>query len=205
MVDIMLRCVHLLRKMTLSMRLAFVAVALLTAPITSRGQECDLPTEEDAESVGGFYLSSDLPGGAEPITMTVHDMSFTCLARVAFDKYSYASVVVNATDSANTPFTTVRQFQLQCTNDGSWDPHGLNEFDSNIPSDPFNIEAELRCSDCLELSSNTANYNNVTNCFGECMYLFIGRRRVRMNFRYLSACSLFCWLWKRILHWCWTK
>ena len=187
MVNAVLRCIHLLRKMTLFTRLVLVAVALLTVPIASHGQECDLPTQEEVESAGGVYLSSDIPEGADLITMTVYNMSFTCLARVAFDKYSYASVIVNATDSADTPFTTVRQFQVQCTNDGSWDPHELSEFDSSVSSDPFNIETELRCSDCVELPPNTANYNNVTNCFCECMCLLIRRRRVSMNFLYLSA------------------
>ena len=46
-VNSVLRCVHLLRKMSFSTRLVFVAVALLTAPIASRGQPCDLPTLED--------------------------------------------------------------------------------------------------------------------------------------------------------------
>ena len=66
-------CIHLLRKMTFSTRLVFVVVALLTAPIASRGQqECDLPTQEDVESVGGDYLSSATGEGAGSINMTVY-------------------------------------------------------------------------------------------------------------------------------------
>ena len=158
--------------MTFSTRLVFVVVALLTAPIASRGQgECDLPTQEDVESVGGAYLSADLPEGADSVTMTVYTMHFTCLATVALDKYSYASVVVNATDSVNTPVTAVRQFQLQCSSSNDWERHGLSEFDLNVPSDPFNIETDLRCFQCWAVAADTANYNATTNCQCECMCL----------------------------------
>ena len=171
--------------MKYSVRAVFIAVALLAAPIASHGQQCDLPTKDDVESAGGAYLESTNTQGSVDITMSVQNMHFTCLARVAFDKYSFASVVVNSTASNNPDVPIVRQFQLQCSFITSvWGVHQGNVFDSNIPSMPFDIEADLQCAVCEEKPPETLNYNTATNCECECVYL--GSRGVSMNL--LSVC-----------------
>lgn len=150
--------------MNFSMRLVFVAVALLTTPIASNGQQCDFPTLQDVEETGGFQLNFDIPEGAPDLSLTVHDLHFTCLARVAFDMYSYASVVVNSTSSQEPDLPIVRQFEMMCGPTNKWISAG-GVFDPNIPSMPFHLNTEFRCGECTQLPPNFPNYNASTNCY----------------------------------------
>ena len=160
------RTIVLLSKMnSYTTRLVFVAVALLTAPIVSKGQQCDFPTLQDVERIGGFHLSFDNAEGGAESSLTVHDLHFTCLARVAFDKYSHASVVVNSTSTEEPDLHIVRQFELACGSLDTWTGATGSVFDRNIPPMPFDLDTEFQCAECTQLPSTVPNYNASTNCY----------------------------------------
>ena len=155
---------RLLRRMKPFMRVIFLAVTLIAAPIASQGQRmCNLPNITEVEDVGSKYIEIQNPE-AGGVRVTVLNMTFTCLSRVAFDKYSSASVVVNSTTSDDPGFVSVRQFQMDCTIQNTWGVRSGNLFDNNVPSMPFDVETDYQCYECVEQADSTANYNPTTNC-----------------------------------------
>ena len=137
----------------------FAAVTLLTPLVAAQelqGLQCDIPTSDDVRSVGQQLLRSLSPEGGS-IFITTIQMHYTCLATVALDKYSWASVVINFTDSNSPGVPQVEQFQMRCVDGNSWQRHPFNGFDSNLPSMPFEIQ-------CLEYAPNTPNYDADSNC-----------------------------------------
>ena len=139
-------------------------VALLTVLIAAQGQQCDLPTEEDVRCIGEEYYDAIPTQKTPDPIITMLRMHFTCLARVALDKYSWATVVVNLTANFLAPGATeVQQFHMRCSSSG-WgrDPRG--NFDGSLPPMPFDIETQYQCADCLLADPNTDNYDAESNC-----------------------------------------
>lgn len=157
--------------MDCSLRVVFVAVALLTAPIASQGQqECDLPTVDDVTSVGEVILVIANPEGTSEPDITTTRIHFTCLATVALDKYAWASVVVNFTTSDDPDVVQVEQFELRCVN-GAWQVTP-DTFDPNLPSMPFDIVPQYQCSGCSQSAPTGSEYDPDSNCIrcaSECL------------------------------------
>ena len=153
--------------MLFSMRVVFVAVTLLTA---TTSQECDIPTSEEVEDVAEAILGSELPEGSLPPSITLMQMHFTCLATVALDKFSWASVVVNFTDTDVPGVAQVRQFQMACTSFNMWE-RDISSFDPSLPAMPFDIETQYQCAQCLLVPPTSPNYDPVSNCLGKCVHI----------------------------------
>ena len=144
--------------------MVLVAVALLTALIVCKGQQCDFPNLQDVENAGEAYLSNQNSEGAVEARLTVQSMTFTCLARVAFDKYSFATVVVNGTVSNSSGVSQLLQYQMMCNNSNSWVRDETNSSDPNISSTVLHIETDFQCYECAETDPSTPNYNATTDC-----------------------------------------
>ena len=155
----------LAKKMEFLLRVLFVAVLPFTTLSSSQGKGlCDLPTSKEVTTVAESLIGSGDPEGAGGQTLNTTQLQFTCLATVALEKYSYASVVINFTTSNASDVFLVRQFQLTCSNSSRWASHPDNEFDRDVSSMPFEIETQFRCAECLETSPGIANYDNVSKC-----------------------------------------
>ena len=148
------------------LRVFFVSVLILTTPIPTQVQgQCALPTSEEVTDSLESLLQSQSSASTSKQSVNIMQIHFTCLATVALEKYSYASVVVNFTvTSSNAPDANlVRQFQLKCGS-SSWARHPSNGFDLNVPSMPFDIETEYQCSECVQRDPSPVNYDSVSNC-----------------------------------------
>ena len=146
------------------MRIFHVTVALLAALSASQGQNCDLPSEADVRKVEMDYIRNNLPEGTTDPNVAIINMTFTCLARVAFDKYSYAGVIVYSTVSNKPTVTQQHRFQMQCSHTNMWIGHPSNAIDYIDPPKTFDIEIEYQCKNCEEKLSSTPNYNSTTRC-----------------------------------------
>ena len=165
--------------MQFSLRVVFVVVALLTLRTEAQGQQCDFPTEKDVRRIAAEYYQAEYDarfGEGTPIhILAILQVHFTCMARVALDKYSWTTVVVKLTTNflnfGIPGIYEVRQFQMKC-NSSQWgrDPRG--NFDYELPPMPFDIETQYQCADCLLADPNTDNYDadsNCLHCVPECL------------------------------------
>ena len=152
------------QKMKSSMLIIFVAVALLGRSNANTGDECDLPTENVVQRILASIVEERFPEGqnTEGLTVTVINMTFTCLARVAFDKYSHVSVVVYSTTSTNRSNVELKQFEIICMSGNIWKHSDTPE--NFVPQMAFDVETESQCSSCAQYPPTKPNYNAVTNC-----------------------------------------
>ena len=158
--------------MELSLRVVFVAVSLVAVPIASQEPgQCDFPTDNEVRNIFLQQIRSLDPERTSGQVITATRIHFTCLARVALDKYSWASVVINFTISSAPNAPQVRQFQLRCASDSAWARHPRKDFDWGIlsVSMPFEIETEYQCAECVQRNP-TANYDDVSNCLRKYIY-----------------------------------
>ena len=146
--------------MAFSSRVVFIAMVLLAAPMASQGQ-CDLPTVQEVEDVYRIVLETGGVEGGSDLVVNLTQVHFTCLARVALYKYTWATVVISfTTNTMASP--QIEQFQLRCVSN-TWgaDPGSL--FDLSVPSMPFDIVTQENCSSCAG-SSSSPNYDADSNC-----------------------------------------
>ena len=146
---------------------------LLAAPTTSQGQPCTIPTEQNVRDVANQIFPSSDPEGEDIQIQELLQVHFTCLARVAQDMYSSATVVATFTTTSSSNSTTA-QYQLVCTS-SAWTRSSVSGFKdpAALPAMPFAIETNYSCSQCeeLQLSEQGPNYDPDSNCIREYMYL----------------------------------
>ena len=148
----------------------FVGTSLLiSVPTTSQGQACTFPTEQDVINVANEIFAFIVSGGVPPSVQDLLQVHFTCLARVAQDMYTSATVVANFTFTSS-PDSTVEQYQLVCMS-GAWTRSTFSNFKdpAALPAMPFAINTNYQCSLCEELTMGMqdSNYDSDSNCVCE--------------------------------------
>ena len=150
--------------MQICVSVALIAVTLLCVPISPQGQQCSFPTPRDVEKAGEVYLSKRLSEKATETKLTVQDITFTCLSRVALSEYSSASVVVVGTVGNRPGVHEELEYQMICNASSMWVNRRENESDSIVPLMPLDTKTEFPCYECVKMTPSTPNYNPTTNC-----------------------------------------
>ena len=181
-------------------------VLLLTSPVASQ-EQCTIPTDQDVKEVANqIYETLTLEGDSPNTVQDVLEVHFTCLATVALDMYASATVVSNFTIN-NSSGSIVDQFQLVCDN-STWEKSSLSGFETtsgNLPSMPFDIATQNRCSRCELVTSPLANYDPDSNCICEyacvCVNVWKNGGEHEHSLSVHSLCFYMSKRWRRILHW----
>lgn len=150
------------------LRVVLVALALLTASLAVPvipwiPQLCDLPTKQEVQDAFSGVANA-LLNEAQHVVVTTMEMHFTCLATVALDKYSAASVVVNFTDADAPDVIQTAQIEMTCGRYFAWGAR-FQHYDTGLPSEPFEIETQYQCFSCEFLPPDLPNYDQVSNCY----------------------------------------
>ena len=146
------------------LRVVLIALALLRASfamVLPLKQHCDLPTQQEVQDAFSDVANAQLHE-AQHIVVTTMEMHLTCLATVALNKYSAASVVVNFTVADAPDVIQTTQFEMVCGY--VWGAR-YQHYDNGFPSQPFEIETQYQCFSCEFLPPDLPNYDEVSNCF----------------------------------------
>ena len=144
------------------MRVFLVIVALVRESVALGGQ-CNLPTEQEVQRILQEQVDTLLPEGVAKMKATSMEMHFVCLATVALEKYSYASIVINYTLDSSPDDIITGQFQTVCSSKGTWGNAGELLRSGQQLSMPFEIETQYRCSSCT-FQPPGPNYDEASNC-----------------------------------------